>query len=266
MLTQLASAMWRCWLTGFREQPSMGTRHWPPAFVLSDVSCTGCYQGTAWAQLPNSPAQLLRGETRSREGGRHHLSWDKCGSQARRDAVGSSSCGRSKVQLRGATRAKNRAQPAGARAARAESCAESRAAQRAHSPCPLHVWCVPCFTCLHGSQRRQTRSKSAVPSRAALAHFSLKLWLPGCRTSLALAVPRQARQNPRLCSAGPHQSRILASIFCHPFPKAQHRVRTTQTVSGCHFAAVLQFPSRRAITLGLLWQAWTLFLRSFGGL
>lgn len=115
------------------------------------------------------------------------------------------------------------------------------------SPC---VWSVPL---LH--RGRQARSQSAVPSRAALAHFSLRLWLPGCRTSLALAVPRQARRNPGVCSAGPHQSHVLASIFCHPFPKAQHHGRTREALSGGHIPAVLQSPSRRAVTLLLPGQA-----------
>lgn len=79
---------------------------------------------------------------------------------------------------------------------------------------------------------RQTHSKSTVPSRAALAYFSLKLWLLGCRTSLALAVSKQARQKPGVCSAGPRQSHILASFFCHPFPKAQHHSQAREAVSG----------------------------------
>lgn len=114
----------------------------------------------------------------------------------------------------------------------------------------------------------QTRSKSAVPSRAALAHFSLKLWLLGCRTSLAPAVPRQARQHPGVCSADPHQSHILASLFCHPFHKAQHHGGTREALSECHFPAALQLPSRRGVTFitAALTGLNSSFLRSFGGL
>lgn len=154
-----------------------------------------------------------------------------------------------KSSLRDATCAKSQGtarQPAGAKSQGLKPVLSGEA-QRAHSS---HT----CVMCVHAShvhvahRGRQTHSKSAVPSRAALAHFSLALWLPGRRTSLALAVPRQARQKPGVCSAGPRQSCILASIFCHSFPKAQHCGRTREAVSGYHFPAVPQSPSRRGVT------------------
>lgn len=126
--------------------------------------------------------------------------------------------------------------------------------------------------CVHMPHRgRQTHSKSAVPGGVVLVHFSLKLWLLECRTSLALTVPKQTRQKPRVCSAGPHQSSILVSFFCHPFPKVQYHTRPEKRqYLGHRFPTPLQAPPKRGDTSQSISAALTSlnsqFLKSFAGL
>lgn len=63
-------------------------------------------------------------------------------------------------------------------------------------------------------RERQIHSKSSLPSRAALAHLSLKLWLLRCRTNLGLSVPRQTQSLLSWCP-----SELYLGILLSPFPQ-----------------------------------------------
>lgn len=114
---------------------------------------------------------------------------------------------------------------------RGKTHAEGREAQSSQL---LHSPCVTCThpACVHMGQRETNPFKILCTKQSSTCALSLKPWLLGCRTSLALTVPRQARQKPEVCSAGCHQSCILASFFCYPFPKAQHHSKTREAVPG----------------------------------
>lgn len=85
-----------------------------------------------------------------------------------------------------------------------------------------HAWWVPHCACPRGSQKEANSLEICCAKWSSSCTFFPKTPFLVCGTSLAHAVPREARQKSGICSAGPHQSSASASFFCHPFPKAWH--------------------------------------------
>lgn len=102
------------------------------------------------------------------------------------------------------------------------SCKECRSIEQLPAPPLIMPDGFPRCACPRGSQKEANSLEIRCAKWSSACTFLPKTPFLVCGTSLARAVPRQARQKSGICSAGTHQSSASASFFCHPFPKAWH--------------------------------------------
>lgn len=202
--------MRRCWLTGFREQPSTGTRHRPPAFVVSAVSCTGSAKAEA-AQQSSAPASQHGRDT---EGGRWKASpvpWEgQAGPKLVMTLVlrqkQSPACEMSPVQ-----RARAQLDSCWARAARGwNPCWEQRNTESSQL---LVCGVCPC------SQRETNSCTIRCAKQSSTCTFLTQALAPGVQDQLGTSCAKESKTKTRSQLSGSPSEPYLGIHLLSPFPQ-----------------------------------------------